>query len=232
VLAKFASASMTVAHEAADDEDIAARRSIAGWLFYVPDQVANMNFYGRCALLVAVMFYTFKIFRDTNIFYGDLGGHMLSLVLLPWHEAGHVFFRLLGQFMTIAGGTIMQHLFPLVLGFVLLVKNRNPFGGAICLWLLGYSWIYTGWYMHDAGDPQAMMVSGKSSAEDDGHDFVNIFSYMGGWWLLNATKIGIAVARFGQAVMLTGIAWGAFMLWQQKANLSDAVFAEGPFDRD
>ena len=37
--------------------------------------------------------------------------------------------------------------------------------------------------VHDAGDPQGMMVNGQSSAETDGHDFINIFSFMGGWWL-------------------------------------------------
>jgi hypothetical protein len=201
-------------------------------LLHVPSEVSKANFYGRCALLVAVALYTVKFFRDTDIFYGDIGGHLLWLLITPWHEAGHVFFRPFGQFMTIAGGTIMQHMFPIVLGLALLVKGRNPFGAAICFWLLGYSVIYTAWYMHDAGDPQGMMLSGKSSAEDDGHDFVNIFSYMGGWWLQHATSVGVFVWRIGQAVMIGGLAWGACMLWLQKSQLSDSPFAESPIDRD
>ena len=231
ILAKFAAAPAAVASEEVAEE-IATRPSLARWLLHVPQDVSKGNFYARCVVLVLVIMYTVKIFRETNIFYGDLGGHFLSMALLPWHEAGHVIFRLFGQFMAIAGGTIMQHLFPIVLGVALIVKGRNPFGGALCLWLLGYSWLYTAWYMHDAGDPQAMMVSGKSSAEDDGHDFVNIFSYFGGWWLLNATKIGVFVGRVAQAIMLSGIAWGAYMLWLQKAQLSDSPFAESPADRE
>ena len=105
------------------------------------------------------------------------------------------------------------------------------FGAALAFWLLGFSMIYTGWYMHDAGDPQAMMVSGKSSAEDDGHDFVNIFSDMGGWWILNATKIGVFVGRVGQAMMCAGLAWAAYLVWLQKAQLSDSPFAEAA-DKD
>jgi hypothetical protein len=112
------------------------------------------------------------------------------------------------------------------------VTRRDSFGASIAFWLLGYSVIYTGWYMHDAGDPQAMMISGLSSAEDDGHDFVNIFSDMGGWWLLHATRVGEVVGRIGEGMMCIGIAWGAWLAWLQKANLSDSAFAGSQLDRD
>ena len=231
VLAKFAAPPAPAARaDAADDEP--AGPALAGWLFHVPAEIAKANFYARCAILAAVTLYTFRFFRETDIFYGDIGGHLLWLLITPWHEAGHVIFRPFGQFMTILGGTLMQHLFPVVLGAALLVKGRNPFGAALCFWLLGYSVIYTAWYMHDAGDPQGMMLNGQSSAETDGHDFINIFSYMGGWWLLKATSIGVFVWRIGQAVMLAGLAWGAYMLWLQKSQLSDSPFAEVPVDRE
>ena len=48
----------------------------------------------------------------------------------------------------------------------------------------------------------------------------------------NATKVGVVFWRIGQAVMLAGLAWGAYMLWMQKANLSDSPFAESSRDRD
>lgn len=233
ILAKFASMPVHAATRDVDpDEEVAARPSLASWLFHVPTDVSKANFYARCVLLVAAALYTIKIFRGTDIFYGDLAPSFLYYVLTPWHEAGHVFFRLFGEFMTYAGGTILQHGFPILLGGLLLIRGRNPFGAALCLWILGYSVMYTAWYMHDAGDPQGMMLSGKSSAEDDGHDFVNIFSMMGGWWLLNATKIGVVVWRIAQAIMLAGLAWGAYMLWLQKSQLSDSPFAEAPVDRD
>ena len=159
-------------------------------------------------------------------------GWFLGKIILPWHEAGHVIFRPFGRFMTILGGTLAQHHFPILLGLALLVKRRDPFGASLAFWLLGYSVIYTGWYMHDAGDPQAMMVNGQSSAETDGHDFINIFSDMGGWWLLHATTIGVVVGRIGEAMMCMGLGWGAWMAWLQKANLSDSAFAESSVDGD
>ncbi len=232
VLAKFSAMAVSSARPLQVIEDEAPQGSfLARWLLYVPAEVAKSNWYARIAALVLFSLYTVKIFRDTDIFYGDLGGHFLSLALLPWHEAGHVIFSVFGRFMAFLGGTLGQHLFPIILGVALLVKRRDSFGAALAFWLLGYSVIYTGWYMHDAGDPQAMMVSGKSSAEDDGHDFVNIFSDMGGWWLLNATKIGVFVGRMGEVMMCIGLAWGGVVVWLQKSQLTDSPFAEG-VDRD
>ncbi len=202
------------------------------WLLHVPDAVAKTYWLGRCALLIAVTLYTFKIFHDTDPQYGDLGGSLLHGIILPWHEAGHVVFRPFGRFMTTLGGTLGQHLFPITLGVALLVTRRDSFGASIAFCLLGFSVMDMGHYMHDAGDPQMMMVNGESSAETDGHDFINIFSAMGGWWLQHATTIGIVWGRIGEAMMLIGIAWGAYMLWLQKANLSDSAFAGSPLDRD
>lgn len=219
-------------HETAEPaEDVTPEgHFLARWLLHVPDAVSPMNWYARGVTLAVVVLYTFKIFHDTDIAYGDIGGHLLWLVITPWHEAGHVVFRLFGHFMTILGGTIAQHLLAIVPGLVLLVKRRDPFGAALCFWLLGYSFIYTGWYMHDAGDPQGMMLDGRSSADTDGHDFINIFSSMGGWWLLNATSIGRFVGRTGEFMMCAGIGWGATMLWLQKSRLSDSPFAESSLD--
>ena len=232
VLAKFSATVVgsAAAHEVVED-DAPHGNFFARWLLYVPPEVAKSNWYGRIAALVVFTLYTFKIFHDTNIFYGDLGGIFLSKVILPWHEAGHVIFSVFGRFMAVLGGTLGQHLFPIILGVALLMKRRDSFGAALAFWLLGYSMIYTGWYMHDAGDPQAMMVSGKSSAEDDGHDFVNIFSDMGPWWIVNATKIGIFVGRLGEVMMGIGLGWGAYLVWLQKSQLSDSPFAEA-VDRD
>jgi hypothetical protein len=231
VLAKFGGVPARASQ--ADIEDDAPEAGFfARWLLYVPAEVSKANWYGRGAALAVLALYTFKIFHDTDIFYGDLGGFFLGKVILPWHEAGHVVFRPFGRFMTILGGTLGQHLFPIVLGAALLVKRRDPFGASLAFWLLGFSVIYTGWYMHDAGDPQAMTVSGLSSADSDGHDFVNIFSDLGGWWLLHATSIGIVVGRIGEAMMCAGLGWGAYMVWLQKFQLSDSPFAESLVDRE
>ena len=73
VLAKFANMLAREEREEARAEEV-KRTSLAGWLFHVPDAVAKANWYGRIAALVLFGLYTIKIFRDTDIKYGDLGG--------------------------------------------------------------------------------------------------------------------------------------------------------------
>ena len=139
VLAKFSATAVPTANAREANEDEAPQGNFfARWLLYVPSEVSKANWYGRIAALVLFSLYTVKILRDTNIFYGDLGGHFLSMALLPWHEAGHVFFRPFGQFMMFLGGTLGQHLFPIILGIALLWKRRDSFGAALAFakWLV------------------------------------------------------------------------------------------------
>ncbi len=194
-------------------------------LRYVPDQVSSMNWWARIAGLVLFGAWTLWIWTDVDIAGGDSGSRFLHLVLTPFHESGHyLIFRWFGQFIMTLGGTLGQHLLPIVLGAALLMKNRNPYGAAIALWLLGYSLIDMGVYMYDAFDPQLMLLDGRTGAESDGHDWQNIFGDLG--LLRRARDIGLFWGWVGHAVMLAGMAWAAWIVWLQKARLSDSPFAE------
>ena len=153
----------------------------------------------------------------------DSGG-FLHLVILPFHEAGHVFFRLFGRFITILGGTLGQHLMPIVLGVALLVKQRDPFGAALFFWLLGFSVIDMAIYMYDAYDPQLMLLGGRTGADSDSHDWMNIFGSLG--LIPKARGIGLFFGAVGKAMMCAGLAWAAYMVWLQKAKLSNSPLAE------
>ena len=48
------------------------------------------------------------------IAYDPMLGSFLDLVDLPIHETGHLIFRLFGEFMGIAGGSLFQVILPLV----------------------------------------------------------------------------------------------------------------------
>jgi hypothetical protein len=139
------------------------------------------------------------------------------MVLLPFHEAGHVIFRLFGQFIMTLGGTLGQHLMPIVAGVALLVQRRDPFGAAVCLWLLGFSTIDMAVYMYDAFDPKMMLLGGTTGAESDGHDWQNLFGDMG--LLHRARGIGLFFGFAGRAVMALAILWAARILWLQRARL-------------
>lgn len=230
ILAKFGAARPAARHapDTAQTESEAPaenRGFIARWLFHVPGTVARVNWYGRIAALAIFALWTFWIWRDMDIPAGESGSYFLHVVLTPFHEAGHyAIFRWFGNFVMTLGGTLGQHLLPIVLGGALLVKRRDPFGAALFFWLLGYSVSDMGVYMFDAFDPKMMLLDGRTGAESDGHDWQNIFGDVG--LLRGARGIGIFFGRAGQALMLAGLAWAAWMVWLQRSRLSESPFAE------
>jgi hypothetical protein len=197
----------------------------ADLFFPVPAQVAKLNWGGRIAILVLFVAWTAFIWRDIDVPAGENGSHFLHSILIPFHEAGHyLIFRWFGEFIMILGGTLGQHLLPIVLGGALLWKRRDAFGAAIFLWLLGFSLVDMAVYMYDAFDPKLMLLTGSTGADSDGHDWQNLFGDLG--LLKSARGIGLAFDWIGRAVMVAGLLWAALMVWLQHAKLSDSPFAE------
>ncbi len=217
------SAAGAVLYDVDDDPPVLVR--VLRFFFHVPEEVDRSYWLGRIAGFVLLLVWTYLIWRDMYIPGGDSGSRFLHLVLTPFHEAGHyLIFRWFGSFIMILGGTLGQHLLPVVLGAALLWKRKDPYGAALFLWLLGYSISDMGVYMYDALDPQLMLLDGRTGADSDGHDWQNIFGDLG--LLKQAERIGLFFGGFGKVVMAAGIAWAALMLWLQKSRLSDSPFAE------
>jgi len=198
------------------------RERLADRLLYIPAEVSRTKWIARIATLAFLSFWTPWIWRDTHIRAGEIGSNFLHLVLLPFHEAGHyAIFRWFGQFIMILGGTLAQHLMPIVIGVALLVKQRDPFGAAIFAWLLGFSVIDMAVYMYDAFDPQLVLLGGLTGAESDAHDWQNIFGDLG--LLRHARGIGLFFGWVGKAMMLAALGWAAWILKLQRARLSDTA---------
>ena len=179
--------------------------------------IPRANWIARIACLAAFTAWTLWIFRDNHIRDGEIGSNFLHMVLLPFHEAGHyALFRWFGRFIMTLGGTIGQHLLPIVAGYALLVQRRDPFGAALCLWLLGFSTIDMAVYMYDAFDPKMMLLGGQTGAESDGHDWQNIFGDLG--LLRHARGIGLFFGFAGWLTMFAALAWAARVLWLQRAT--------------
>ena len=144
-----------VEQENAEAETGTKREWLATWLLPVPAEVAKANWIARIATLAAFLLWTLWIWVDSDIRAGTAGSNFLHMILLPFHEAGHyLLFRWFGQFIMTLGGTLGQHLMPIVLGGALLIQRRDPFGVAIFFWLLGFSTVDMGVYMYDAFDPK------------------------------------------------------------------------------
>jgi hypothetical protein len=171
----------------------------------------------RAFALVVFALWTGWILVDMDIRNGTVGSDFLHMVLLPFHEAGHyAIFRWFGQFIMTLGGTLGQHLMPIVFAIALL-RQRDPFGAALLSWLLGFSTIDMAVYMYDAFDPKLVLLGGATGAESDSHDWQNIFGDLG--LLRRARGIGLFFGVCGMAMMVTALAWAARIVWLQRQAL-------------
>lgn len=191
---------------------------------HVPEKVDATAFWARVVLWAVFVVWGVRLiameFRDLGV-----GASFLHGPLLVFHEAGHVIFRLFGEFMTIAGGTMMQLIMPAVLCGALLVKNRDPFGAAIGLWLLGVSLLDCAPYAYDALHPKLILLGGHTG-EEGGHDWINMLSDLG--MLKRAQGIGWMIHKAGALVVLGSMAWAGWLLWEQRKRLAkEMVFEEG-----
>ena len=197
----------------------------AGAVFlHLPDTVARSVWVARLATLAACCLWTAWIWHGIDVRAGEAGSFVLWAVLTPFHEAGHVLLVWAPEFMSILGGTLGQHLMPLVLAGALLIRRRDPFGAALFVWLFGYSLIMMAVYMYDAFDPRIMLLDGRTGADSDGHDWQNMFGDLG--LLRNARGIGLFFAWAGRWVMLASLGWAGCIVWMQRARLPDNPLAE------
>ena len=218
ILARVGQAPPPAARVAPDAADDAPR----SWLWHVPEQVDVTAFWTRVALLAAFAAWGFVLcrldYRD-----GEICESFIHRPLLVFHEAGHVIFRVLGEWMTVLGGSLFQVLFPAILAGALLWKNRDPFGAAIGLWLVGISIVDVSAYMYDALDPQLTLLGG-GTGNDSFHDWIWLFDSM--HVLPRAQRIGAFFHALGTGVVALALAWGAGVLRLQKRRLAGTMLVE------
>jgi hypothetical protein len=138
----------------------------------------------------------------------------LHLVHLPFHEAGHVIFGILGiRFLTVLGGTLGQLIIPAVIISAFLLR-RNPFGASVGLWWLGQSLMDVAVYADDARAGQLPLLGGVTGSEVEGyHDWEVMLGKLG--WLGYDHVIARLFYLCGSALILAAVAWGAFLLRRQ-----------------
>jgi hypothetical protein len=189
-------------------------------LLFVPPAVDRAAWLGRLVTLLAFCVWTVAILAAADVPAGQAGSHFLWAVLTPFHEAGHyLIFRWFGEFIMILGGTLGQHLMPLLLAGALLLKRHDPFGAALFTWLFGFSLLMMAVYMYDAHDPVLVLLDGRTGADSDGHDWQNLFGDLG--LLRHARGIGVLFGWAARLAMLASLLWAAWVLRLQHAALVD-----------
>ena len=125
------------------------------------------------------------------IAYDPMQGSFLDLVDLPIHETGHLIFRPLGEFMSIAGGSLFQVIMPAVfVGYF--IWQGKYYAAAIVLFWVGQSILNVYVYAVDAVVMQLVLTSGLTGSEGSFHDWNYLLSETG---LLGSTKIIAGMIR-------------------------------------
>ncbi|HEX8248237.1 MAG TPA: hypothetical protein VF599_08710 [Pyrinomonadaceae bacterium] len=131
----------------------------------------------------------------------------LHLVHTPIHEAGHVLFRIFGEFMGIAGGSLFQVIVPIVF-FGYFVYHRKPFSAAIVLFWVGQSITDVYVYANDAVVMQLPLLSGLTGAEGGFHDWNYLLTETG---LLGSTPVIAKIIRFTGTLIIFAAIIGSFL---------------------
>ena len=186
--------------------------------FFVEPRGNPFYFGGRVILFLVIFIWGWK-FILTPMASNDAGNSFLHLVNLPFHEAGHIFFRLFGRWMTSLGGTLGQLLIPILCLLTFLIKYKNPFGASVALWWLAESIMDIAPYINDARNGQMMLLGGVTGREADYgyHDWEFILNEIG------LLRYDHALARLGHGLaiflMLVSFAWAGYLLFKQYRNL-------------
>lgn len=126
------------------------------------------------------------------IAWDPMQGSFLDNVDLPIHEFGHLLFRILGEFMGIAGGSLFQVIFPAVfVGYF--VWQRSFYSAAIVSLWVGQSILNVWVYAADAVVMQLVLTSGSTGTEGSFHDWNYMLTHFG---LLGSTKTVAGIIRF------------------------------------
>ena len=178
----------------------------AGVFVPAPDaEVGAATFYGRLAAFVLLALWSFRL-AGYDYRVAEINASFMHAILLPIHEAGHVFLMPFGEFMTVLGGSLFQLALPLGIGAAFLLRQNDRFGAALCVWWAGASLVDLSPYIWDALNPQMDLLGGRTG-EDGPHDWIYLLERFG--LLHRAHGLGATAHHLGVLVMFGGLAWCA-----------------------
>lgn len=179
--------------ESLDDAPLAVR--MRAWS-------AGRIWWWRAALFAVLVLQVLKPLREQ----GDWT--LFSGIIFGAHELGHLFWMPLGEWMGIAGGSLMQLLVPIGAAAVVW-RGKDWFGVAVCGLFLAASFADLSWYIADARTEMLDLVS--FSEEGAVHDWNYLLGEAG------LLKQDLAFSRFARfiawLVLLASTALAARLCW-------------------
>jgi hypothetical protein len=135
--------------------------------------------------------------------------NLFSGINLGIHELGHIVCSPLGMFMGVLGGSLVQCLAPLA-GMVMMRRQSDYFGIAVCGAWLSTNLFGVGTYMADARAQQLPLVSPFS-----GHPLHDWNYLLGTLGCLGACEeMGLLTKILATAVMGASLGGGSWLVWR------------------
>ena len=128
----------------------------------------------RAVLIFAAAFYLLFLFqaaRGTGLLL------LIDLVFVPIHEAGHLLFSFFGEFLAVAGGTMLQLSVPLMLA-TFFIFQRQILGTAFCVFFFFEQFLPVATYMADARAQELPLLT-VGDGDDVIHDWAYLFGKFG-----------------------------------------------------
>lgn len=164
------------------------------------------------AVLLGLCAWVFVRHLDDPMYGGIVKGLNLAI-----HEIGHVLFGFIGEFISIAGGTILELAAPLIAA-VMFYKQRDYFAIAIALCWLGTAFFDVAVYAADARAGNLPLVGLTADPE---HDW---FIMLAETDLLNHDKtIGGLFRLLGMCSFAVGLGFGTWVIMQMRAQPGDGA---------
>lgn len=173
-----------------------------------------INVSARGLVLLGMLILSFKLINSTIIsnYSGQIFLHNVNLV---FHEAGHIVFRLLGQYIATLGGSLGQLIMPATCFFTFLFRRQNPFAAAVCFWWIGENLLDLSPYINDARAGDLPLLGGNfgHSAPYGFHDWEYLLTESG---LLHYDHVIAKLSFFtGSVIMILAVVWGGILLYRQ-----------------
>jgi hypothetical protein len=220
----LAAARLDSAAEAADGVRVSGEWSagIAQRLLHVEPRINVIEFWVRVLALAGLsvwgVYFVFTDWASENGPFREIGNSFMHNINLVFHEAGHILFIPLGNFMSVIGGSLGQLIMPLVVLFTFLLRYGNTFGAAVALWWFAQSCMDLAPYIGDARAGELLLLGGVTGMDAPGyHDWSNILRRTG--MLRYDRDLAAAVDLLGELLMWTSIVWAAAVLYRQYQNL-------------
>lgn len=132
--------------------------------------------------------------------YDPYQWRLIDGVNLVIHEAGHVVFMPFGEFVMIAGGSLLQIIMPLAF-VVYFYRTEKPYSAALVLFWVGESILNVSVYASDSLAMQLPLLGGQDSI----HDWNYMLERLG--ILTHTAAVGGSLRMIGTLVILAAVVW-------------------------